>query len=237
MALMASLMLAGTASATEETPGTTPEVVTETTTETETPPVEETTSEVFWSMPNGGNPDNVTWAQTYSPNGAVECDVWYQVDLYHDSDIPALTEDGILTQGEDAGVVISWTFVYGGDCAVVEPPVEEEPPVVIEPPVVVEPPVVIEPPVVVEPPVIETPPVVDTPAPPVVETPVAVETPPVVEAPVVVAPPVVVEEVAQPVDTNETLAYTGTNSILLGGVALALLVAGGVITVAARKRA
>ncbi|GAB2613780.1 LPXTG cell wall anchor domain-containing protein [Pseudactinotalea suaedae] len=72
--------------------------------------------EVFWALPDGGTPESVTWPQTYSPAGAVECGVWYQVDTYKVADVEDLIADGILTHGEDHGVAISWRFVYGGDC-------------------------------------------------------------------------------------------------------------------------
>lgn len=82
---------------------------------------EQPTSKVYWAMPDGGTPDNVTWPQGYSPDGAVECGVWYQVDRYNDADIPALIADGLLYNGEDHEVVLDWDFAYGGDC---EPAVE-----------------------------------------------------------------------------------------------------------------
>lgn len=75
------------------------------------------TVEVFWSMPDGGTPENVTWPQTHSPDGAVGCGLWYQVDTYTKADAKRFTRDGILEHGEDHGAAISWRFVYGGDCA------------------------------------------------------------------------------------------------------------------------
>lgn len=78
-------------------------------------------AEVYWAMPNGGTPENVTWDQTFSAAGAVDCGVWYQVDLYPKDKIEQLTADGILTNGEDHGIVISWRYEYAGDCAPVEP--------------------------------------------------------------------------------------------------------------------
>ena len=80
------------------------------------PWTEPETSEVYWAMPNGGTPDAVTWPQTLAAADALTCGVWYQVDTYPTSAIPALTADGILTDGEDHAVVKSWRFVYGGDC-------------------------------------------------------------------------------------------------------------------------
>lgn len=73
------------------------------------------TVEVFWKMPNGGTPDQVTWPQTHVaiPD---ECGVWFQVDTYHADDVAALVQDGLLLEGEDWDVVLSWRFTYGGDC-------------------------------------------------------------------------------------------------------------------------
>lgn len=81
---------------------------------TSTPAADVSIGEVSWAMPNGGTPQNVTWPQTLAHNP--ECGVWYQVDLYPVDAIPALVADGILTLGEDYPVVISWRFVYGGEC-------------------------------------------------------------------------------------------------------------------------
>lgn len=80
------------------------------------PIVSDDTTEVFWAMPNGGTPENVTWPQTLSGADKMQCGVWYQVDTYPVDSVAALTADGILTDGEDHAVVISWRFVYGGDC-------------------------------------------------------------------------------------------------------------------------
>lgn len=96
--------------------------------------------EVFWEMtpPNGTvwgpdsfdsestNPDgtNATWPQVYSPDGAVQCGAWYQADFYSPEDAAMLTADGLLHYQEDWDVVISWRFVWGGDC-----PPPYEPPV------------------------------------------------------------------------------------------------------------
>lgn len=83
---------------------------------TSRPIVSDDTTEVFWAMPNGGTPDNVTWPQTLSGADKLECGVWYQVDTYPLDDVAALTADGRLDLGEDYAVVVSWRFVYGGDC-------------------------------------------------------------------------------------------------------------------------
>ena len=93
----------------------------------ESPP-ENTTAEVYWALPDTALPIPPTdnnpsiWPQDYSPDGASQCGVWYQVDTYDVEDIPALIEDNVLDEGEDYGVVISWRFEYGGDCTVVEVP-------------------------------------------------------------------------------------------------------------------
>lgn len=104
----------------EEAPvETVPEVTPPVEPETETPaPV---TTEVYWSLPNGGTPDNVTWPQPLAGPDALACGVWYQVDTYDLTDVPNLTADGKLDAGEDASVVISWRFVFGGDCPVIAP--------------------------------------------------------------------------------------------------------------------
>lgn len=100
---------------TEEKPAVEPLVV-------EAPPVEEPTAEVYWLMPETSTPIPPTgnnpsiWPQQYSPNGASTCGRWYQVDNYYQSDIAGLIADNKLTEGEDYDVVISWRFVYGGDC-------------------------------------------------------------------------------------------------------------------------
>lgn len=83
---------------------------------TNQPIVSDDTTEVFWAMPNGGTPDNITWPQTLSGADKLKCGVWYQVDTYPLDDAAALTADGRLDLGEDYPVVISWRFVYGGDC-------------------------------------------------------------------------------------------------------------------------
>lgn len=90
-------------------------------TATEAPPE---TVEVWWETPtpDGGweeapTAETVTWDQTYIPDpSSLKCGVWYQVDTYHPADVPALIADGMLTNGEDHKVVLSWRFVYGGDC-------------------------------------------------------------------------------------------------------------------------
>lgn len=82
------------------------------------PPVDVVvTDEVWWELPDGGTPpDHVTWPQPIADENALDCGVWYQVDTYDVRDIPALIADGVLTYGEDFDVVISWRFVFGGEC-------------------------------------------------------------------------------------------------------------------------
>lgn len=81
-----------------------------------TPPAP-TPVEGWWIMPNGGTADNVTWPQTATPAGVVLCGTTAQVDTYPSQEVlDALAADGTLTQGEDYSTVISWRFVYGGDC-------------------------------------------------------------------------------------------------------------------------
>src|SRR3546814_11495788 len=52
------------------------------------------TVEVFWAMPNGGTPEEVTWPQLHSPDGAVQCGVWYQVDTYKSKHVAQLIDNG-----------------------------------------------------------------------------------------------------------------------------------------------
>lgn len=76
------------------------------------------TVEVWWAMPAGGTPENVTWPQLHLTDpAAAQCGVWYQVDIYKPADAKRFTRDGVLEYGEDHGHAISWRFVYGGDCA------------------------------------------------------------------------------------------------------------------------
>ena len=90
-------------------------------TSTDPDPGDELT-EVWWLLPNGGTDQNVTWPQPLLPGPSVGCGQWAQVDTYHVRDVPKLTADLILTQGEDYnGIAVSWRFVYGGDCAPVIP--------------------------------------------------------------------------------------------------------------------
>lgn len=74
------------------------------------------TAEVYWLMPLGGTPEHVTWDQIYSPDGAISCGEWYQVDLYPVDAIPGLIADGVLSNGEDHGIAISWRFEQAPAC-------------------------------------------------------------------------------------------------------------------------
>jgi len=85
-----------------------------------------TTIEVFWAMPNGGTPNNVTWPQTLANGTNLQCGIWYQVDTYLSGEAARFVLDGVLNLGEDyqndtQRGAISWRFVYGGDCPVIPP--------------------------------------------------------------------------------------------------------------------
>jgi LPXTG-motif cell wall-anchored protein len=86
-------------------------------TEIECPPVvvEPELVTLSWILPNGGTPDNVTWPQ-HDTGPAGE-----QADSFND--------DGVLTDGEDHGWVISWTFekVTARECGTVTPHIPETP--------------------------------------------------------------------------------------------------------------
>lgn len=43
------------------------------------------------------------------------------MDVYPADVVEGLIADGRLDEGEDYDVIISWRFVYGGDCEVDEP--------------------------------------------------------------------------------------------------------------------
>lgn len=211
--------------------------------------------EVYWAMPDGGTPENVTWPQTHAPGGATDCGIWYQVDLYPADAVDGLTADGILTSGEDSAVVISWRFEYGGDCPVIPeqpaPKVEETSSSVpdCEAKIITTTHVKLTyTPILVDnvwtfegvEPVAEysetTAPTTETECPVVVVPPVE---PPVVEPPVVTPPvdaPVVPVVDDVPVAQVDELAETGAESGILPIVA-ALMVAAGVVLMIARRRA
>lgn len=86
---------------------------------------EPTEAEVWWLMPNGGTPDNVTWPQPLLPGPSVQCGAWAQVDTYPVEKIMALTADLKLDYKEDWGIALHWRYVYGGDCSI---PTETEVP-------------------------------------------------------------------------------------------------------------
>lgn len=88
------------------------------------------TTEVFWllpatvtELPTGNTP--AIWPQEYLPGGeaSIPCDRFAQADVYKSKHVPALIADGILHEGEDYDVVLSWRFIAGAPCE--EPPVEE----------------------------------------------------------------------------------------------------------------
>jgi len=92
------------------------------------------TVEVFWSMPNNGTPENVTYPQTYSPDGAVTPGVCYQIDRYSSTDAAQFTADNTLFEGEDwADVngpgtgVLSWRFECVPAAEVIAPVATPEP--------------------------------------------------------------------------------------------------------------
>ena len=91
------------------------------------PAIASDTVEVYWALPDGGTAQNVTWPQTYSPYGAVECGVTYQVDTYPADAVEGLIADGLLEYGEDHGIAQSWRFVVGACEPEPEPEPTEEP--------------------------------------------------------------------------------------------------------------
>lgn len=46
----------------------------------------------------------------------IPCGRTAQVDVYRPGTVEAITADGVLTEGEDHAAVVTWRFVYGGDC-------------------------------------------------------------------------------------------------------------------------
>ncbi|WP_354567682.1 hypothetical protein [Glaciihabitans sp. UYNi722] len=100
--------------------------------------------EGWWTLPNGGTADNVTWPQPAITEATQVCGTVSQVDTYpSQAALDALRADGFLTlvdgHPEDSGVVISWRFVTAPECGI--PPVD--PPVVVTPPVVTPPAIVL----------------------------------------------------------------------------------------------
>jgi len=98
------------------------------------------TTEVVWLLPEtvtelpvGNTP--AIWPQEYLPDGVVPCGRFGQADVYPTAEVPALVEDGVLVEGEDYDVVVSWRFIDGGVCEVIVPPVDEptEPEVPVTP--------------------------------------------------------------------------------------------------------
>lgn len=60
----------------------------------------------------------------------IPCGRYAQVDLYPAGVVDGLTADGVLYEGEDYDTIISWRFVYGGDC---EPTAPTETPMAVPP--------------------------------------------------------------------------------------------------------
>ncbi len=96
------------------------------------------TKDLAWVLPNGGTATNVTWPQpVYDPAAPVACDT--TITIQHDTNrystgeevasVDAQDDDGVLTQGEDYGTVVSWWFttVTGPTC----PPAEPEPTAIV----------------------------------------------------------------------------------------------------------
>jgi len=92
------------------------------------------TTTVWWLVPEGAelepsdHPQGDGWRvgsdgfpQTLLPGGAndLECGDLAQVDIYPVDAAAEITADGILYEGEDYDAIISWRFVYGGDCNIV----------------------------------------------------------------------------------------------------------------------
>lgn len=81
------------------------------------------TVEVVWllpetvtELPTGNTP--AIWPQTHLVDGIVPCGRFAQADVYTVEDAAVLTADGVLTEGEDYAVVISWRFIAGPVCPV-----------------------------------------------------------------------------------------------------------------------
>jgi hypothetical protein len=78
-----------------------------------TPPTEEPlVTEVWWALPSGGTESNITWPQTLASADSAKCGITYQIDTYPADAVPGLIADGVLNQGEDSAVVISWRFSF-----------------------------------------------------------------------------------------------------------------------------
>jgi len=103
---------------------------------------------IFWAIPAGGGHTQSTafnggpqtfysygtWGSPPTPNTALQCGVWYQVDRYHtdtaarSNRLASILSDNHLAAGEDWNGASSatdlfdpwnstqWTYVYGGDC-------------------------------------------------------------------------------------------------------------------------
>lgn len=89
------------------------------------------TTEIWWLVPEGvelepsDHPQGDGWRvgsdgfpQTLLPGGEadLECGRYAQVDVYPTEAAYQIIKDGVLHEGEDYDAIISWRFVYGGDC-------------------------------------------------------------------------------------------------------------------------
>lgn len=99
-------------------PPVTPAVAPQAKTVTVDPPA--ATKDKHWVLPNGGTADNVTWPQAvYDPAAPLVCGtppftVQDDINRYSTpadiASVDAQGADGVLTQGEDYGTIISWSF-------------------------------------------------------------------------------------------------------------------------------
>jgi LPXTG-motif cell wall-anchored protein len=79
---------------------------------------------------------DVAWPQTYlGPGQLTPSCGWVQQDRYKGerSVIDGILADGVLTYGEDFGVVKEWRYVYAGPCTTPTPTAEPTPTVTPEP--------------------------------------------------------------------------------------------------------
>lgn len=101
-------------------------------------------AEVYWLVPDGAQLEVTDhpqgdgfrvgsdgFPQTLIKGEAdIPCGRFAQVDLYPAGVVDGLTADGVLYEGEDYDTIISWRFVYGGDC---EPTAPTETPMAVPP--------------------------------------------------------------------------------------------------------
>jgi hypothetical protein len=187
-------------------------------------PAEVTVTNSFL-LPDGGTPDNVTWPQAHVID-PTQCGTgWLQVDVWTgtQAEIDAILADGILEQGEDSHVIVDWLFVQQDECPVVVPPVTE-PPVVVPP--------------VVEPPVIETPETESPDITPIDEVGNQPAITPIVDV-IEDEQPIVAKKLAVTTPVADgSLAYTGTDPLMIGSLIAAglALIVGTALLVVRRLR-